>query len=192
MNVSKSPTGTITTVLHKITQGLTLKFDPTDFQLTTAYSYNLINGSNTLKDYTDYVLDIPNNMITFNFDNSQFSAYEPSITSPLMIQFYLENVTFPFQVGGTPPKVGLMKVFNISQTAAEMTWTSDEETTTQIEYGTTVSYGALSALNEDLTNTHHLVLIGLGPNTTYHYRVKVTNLAGTEYLSSDYTFTTLV
>ncbi len=192
MNVSKSPTGTITTVLHKITQGLTLKFDPTDFQLTTAYSYNLINGSNTLKDYTDYVLDIPNNMITFNFDNSQFSAYEPSITSPLMIQFYLENVTFPFQVGGTPPKVGLMKVFNISQTAAEMTWTSDEETTTQIEYGTTVSYGALSALNEDLTNTHHLVLIGLGPNTTYHYRVKVTNLAGTEYLSSDYNFTTLV
>jgi phosphodiesterase/alkaline phosphatase D-like protein len=73
-----------------------------------------------------------------------------------------------------------------------MTWTSDEETTTQIEYGTTVSYGALSALNEDLTNTHHLVLTGLGPNTTYHYRVKVTNLAETEYLSSDYTFTTLV
>lgn len=192
MNVSKNSTGTIIIVLHKIVQGLTLKFDPTDFQLTTAYSYNLINGSNVLKNYTNYVLDIPNNAITFNFDNSQFSAYRPSITSPLIIQFYLENVTFPFQVGGIPPKVGLMKVFNISQTTAEITWTSDEETTTQIEYGTTVSYGALSALNEDLTNTHHLVLTGLLPNTTYHYRVKVTNSAGTEYLSSDYNFTTLV
>jgi len=90
------------------------------------------------------------------------------------------------------PKVGLMKVFNITTTAAEMTWTSDEETTTQIEYGTTTSYGALSGLKEDYTNTHKVVLTGLGPNTTYHYRVKVTNAAGTEYLSGDYTFTTLV
>jgi len=90
------------------------------------------------------------------------------------------------------PPVGLMKVFNITRTSVEITWTSNEETTTQIEYGTTTDYGALSELKEDYTITHHVVLTGLGPNTTYHYRVKVTNSDEEEYLSSDYTFTTLV
>jgi hypothetical protein len=183
IKVLKDISETITITLYKITQGLTLKFSPTDFQLTTDYSYNLISGSNILKDYTDYVLDVLNNTITFNFSNSQFSTYAPTITSPLMIQFYLENVTFPFQIGGVPPEVGLMKVFNISQTAVEMSWTSSEETITQIEYGITTSYGSVSVLNEDLTNTHHLVLIGLLPNTTYHYRIIDT--------LQDYTFTTL-
>ena len=73
-----------------------------------------------------------------------------------------------------------------------MTWTSDEVTTTQIEYGTTVSYGALSALKSNLTITHHVILAGLTQNTTYHYRAKVNNLAEEEYLSDDYVFTTLV
>jgi hypothetical protein len=158
-------------------------FAPNDFQLTTEYSYNLINGSNILRNYDNYILDVPNNTITFNFNNSQISTYAPSITSPLMIQFYLENVTFPFQIGGVPPEVGLLKVFNISQTAVEMSWTSAEETITQIEYGITTAYGSVSILNEDLTNTHHLVLTGLLPNTTYHYRIIDT--------LQDYTFITL-
>lgn len=192
LKVVKDLAADITVSLHKITQGLTIQFDPTDFQLTTDYTYNLIKGSNTLKEYDDYILDIPNNTITFNFDNSQFSQYEPSIISPLMIQFYLKDSSFPFQVGGVQPNVGLMKVFNITRTAAEMTWTSNEETTTQIEYGTTTAYGALSALKEDYTVTHKVVLTGLGPNTTYHYRVKVTNEEDEEYLSDDYVFTTLV
>lgn len=192
LNISKNSTDTIIITLHGITQGLTLKFDPRDFQLTTDYSYNLINGSNILKNYTQFILDIPNNTITFNFKNSQVANFIPSITSPLMIQFYLENVTFPFQIGGIPPKVGLMKVFNISQTTVEMTWTSDEKTTTQVEYGVTTHYGTLSALHTDLTNLHHLILTGLLPNTTYHYRVKVTNSEEKEYLSGDYAFTTLL
>jgi len=192
LTVTKALAGTITTVLHTIKQGLTIQFNPAEFLMSTSYSYNLVKGANTLKDYQNYTLDLSGNSITFSFDNSIYSMYQPSITSPLMIQFYLKNVTFPFQLGGIMPKVGLMKVFNITTTAAEMTWTSDEETTTQIEYGTTTSYGALSGLKEDYTNTHKVVLTGLGPNTTYHYRVKVTNAAGTEYLSGDYTFTTLV
>ena len=192
LTVNKDLAGNIVVVLHGIKQGLTIQFDPSDFPLTTAYSYNLVKGNDTLKDYTDYTLNLPSNSITFSFDNSQFSSYEPSVISPLMIQFYLENVTFPSQFGGIPPQVGLMKVFNITRTTAEMTWTSDEATTTQIEYGTTVSYGALSALKSNLTITHHIVLAGLTPNTTYHYRAKVNNLAEEEYLSDDYVFTTLV
>lgn len=192
LTVVKDLAGTITTTLHHITQGLTIKFDPKDFLLTEDYSYNLIKGSNVLKDYQNYTLNLSDNSISFSFDNSQFSAYQPSLISPLLIQFYLENVTFPFQVGGVMPHVGLMKVFNITNSSAEITWTSDEETTTQIEYGITTDYGALSELNENLTNRHHVILTGLTSDTTYHYRVKVVNSNNEEYLSDDYVFTTLV
>jgi len=191
-NITKNSSETILVNLCKANQGLTIQFDPNDLQLTTDYSYNLVNGASILKGFSDYVLDVATNSVTFNFSDSQFSSFVPSITSPLIIQFYLEDVTFPLQIGGIPPKVGLMSVFNISQTAAEMTWSSDEETTTQIEYGITIAYGALSELSVDLTILHHVVLIDLTPNTIYHYRVKVVNLAAIEYLSNDYTFTTLV
>jgi len=189
--IEKDFAGTITTTLKTIKENLTVKFSPLDFLITASYSYNLIKGENILKDYKNYILDLSENSVTFIFDESQYSTYAPSITSPLLVQFYLKESTFPIQIGGIAPKVGLMKVFNITSTAAEMTWTSDEMTTTRIEYGTTSSYGALSALKSNYTNTHKVVLTGLGPNTTYHYRVKVENLEGEEYLSDDYTFTTL-
>lgn len=192
LKVTKDLAGIITVILHKITQKITVQFTPTDLQLTTSYSYNLISGSNILKDYQDYVLDVTTNSVTFSFDNSQFSSYTPSTTNPLIVQFYLKDAADNKSSFGVPPKVGLMKVFNISRIAAEMTWSSDEETTTQVEYGTTVEYGAFSTLKEDLTILHHVVLPGLGPNTTYHYRAKVTNLIGEEYLSEDFSFSTLV
>jgi hypothetical protein len=192
LKVTKDLAGTIIVILHKISQGLTVQFAPTDLQLTTAYSYNLVKGSNMLKDYKNYVLDTVANSVTFSFDNSQFETYTPTVISPLIVQFYLKDVTLVTSPYGVPPKVGLMKVFNISQIAAEMTWSSDVETTTQVEYGTTTEYGAFSTLKDNFTILHHVVLPSLGPNTTYHYRVRATYLTGEEYLSEDFSFSTLV
>jgi hypothetical protein len=91
LTVTKALAGTITTVLHTIKQGLTIKFNPAEFLMSASYSYNLVKGANTLKDYQNYTLDLSGNSITFSFDNSIYSMYQPSITSPLMIQFYLKN-----------------------------------------------------------------------------------------------------
>ena len=192
LKVTKDLAGTINVILHKITQGVTVQFAPTDLQLTTAYSYNLVKGSNILMDYKNYVLDTVTNSVVFSFDNSQFEIYTPTVVSPLIVQFYLKEEIFPFQIGGIPPKVGLMKVFNISQIAAEMTWSSDDKTTTQVEYGTTTEYGVFSTLKKEFTVIHHVVLPSLEPNTIYHYRVKITYLTGEEYLSEDFSFSTLV
>lgn len=191
LEIEKDLAGEITVSLKTLKESLTIQFDPTDFPLTTDYSYNLVNGSNILRDYTEYTLDLDANSITFFFDESEYSSYAPSITSPLIIQFYLKNTVFPFQLGGVIPIISLMKVFNIRQTAAEITWTSGEQTTTQVEYGITTDYGSLSTLKEDYTNLHKVVLTGLTAGTTYHYRLKVTDTDGDECLSDDYTFTTL-
>jgi len=101
--VSRDLAGNITTALNKNIHGLTIKFDPNDFLMSPDYSYNLVKERTIYKDYTDYVLDIPHNSITFNFNNQQFSGLAPSLTSPLLVQFYLKNAKFPKQIGGYNP-----------------------------------------------------------------------------------------
>ncbi|HEX2944565.1 MAG TPA: hypothetical protein VHT96_01260, partial [Clostridia bacterium] len=66
--------------------------------------------------------------------------------------------------------------------------------TVTFEYGTSTSYGSTATAAESpVTGTSatsvSCVIAGLSANTTYHYRIKAENSAGTTY-SSDSTFTT--
>ncbi len=80
---------------------------------------------------------------------------------------------------------------SITANSAEITWTLSEGATGQVEYGTTTSYGTLSTPENSFTySTHVQTLSGLITGTTYHYRVKSTNQAGTQVVSADNTFTT--
>ena len=71
-----------------------------------------------------------------------------------------------------------------------MTWTTNEASNTQVDYGTTTSYGTSSTLNSSLVTSHSVGLTGLAASTTYHYRVRSSDAAGNLALSSDFTFTT--
>lgn len=75
-------------------------------------------------------------------------------------------------------------------TSATITWTTDELSDSQIEYGATVSYTASTTLDAALATSHSQTITGLSPSTTYHFRVRGTNAYGDLGLSSDYTFTT--
>jgi len=84
--------------------------------------------------------------------------------------------------------------------SASITWTTDELSSSQVEYGTDINYGTLqpSPLIDDPTSgtslgviTHSVLLTGLTPNTPYHYRVKSKDAAGNEAVSADKTFTTI-
>src|SRR5262249_45901270 len=73
---------------------------------------------------------------------------------------------------------------------ATITWTTDVNSDSQVEYGTTGSYGSSSTLDSTLVTSHSVVLSGLQASTLYHYRVKSKNSAGALGVSGDYTFTT--
>jgi hypothetical protein len=65
-------------------------------------------------------------------------------------------------------------------------------TTVRFQYGTTTSYGSITANQTKTGNTTQNVtanISGLSANTTYHFRIVATNSAGTRY-GSDRTFTT--
>ena len=90
-----------------------------------------------------------------------------------------------------PPVISNVAASNITASAATITWTTDEASDTQVEYGLTTSYGSSSSLNAALVTSHTVSLSSLQANTTYHYRVKSKDAAGNLATSDDFTFTTL-
>lgn len=91
----------------------------------------------------------------------------------------------------TAPVVSNVQATSISSSSATITWTTDESSTTQVEYGTTASYGASTTLDSTLVTTHSQTISGLQPNTTYHYRVHSRDSSNNLVTSANFTFTTV-
>ena len=89
----------------------------------------------------------------------------------------------------TPPAIGSVAAGTITDTSATITWTTDENADSIVEYGLTTAYG--SAIGDAALVLNHAVnLTGLIPNMTYHYRVHSADAAGNQAVSGDYSFTT--
>src|SRR5207302_1565191 len=73
---------------------------------------------------------------------------------------------------------------------ATIGWTTDEQSDSQVEYGTTIAYGATTTASRAMTTSHSQPLSGLTAGTLYHYRVKSRDAAGNLATSPDNTFTT--
>ncbi|MFH1597791.1 MAG: fibronectin type III domain-containing protein [Patescibacteria group bacterium] len=73
--------------------------------------------------------------------------------------------------------------------SATIEWLTDRECSSFVEYGETTAYGS-EAGQDDHLSSHSVNLIGLEPDTTYHYRVKFTDEDDNTGYSGDYTFET--
>ncbi len=73
---------------------------------------------------------------------------------------------------------------NVTASTAIIRWTTDEPSTSQVEYGTTTSYDQTSTPDNNLVTSHTVTLTGLESGTTYHYRVKSKDARGNEATSS--------
>ncbi|MBI3999924.1 MAG: fibronectin type III domain-containing protein, partial [Candidatus Omnitrophica bacterium] len=90
----------------------------------------------------------------------------------------------------TPPVISTVNTNNLTSSGATITWTTNELSDTQIEYGLTTSYGSSTTLNTALITSHSQALSSLQSSTLYHYRVKSRDAAGNLQVSGDFTFTT--
>lgn len=91
----------------------------------------------------------------------------------------------------TLPSMSAVTVSNLTLDGLTISWNTDEASDTQIEYGTTTSYGSSTTLNASLVTTHSQAINTLAPSTLYHYRLKSRDAVGNLRVSPDYTFTTL-
>lgn len=87
-----------------------------------------------------------------------------------------------------------IQIFEIRAIASHDTvtvsWKTNREATSQVEYGKTAAYGGQTAKDESLTKNHAVTFGGLDPLTAYHFRVKSTAPGAAEAVSADQTFTT--
>ena len=90
----------------------------------------------------------------------------------------------------TPPTISGVSATNISSTSATVTWTTNETSDSQVEYGTTESFGDTTPLNSSMVISHSQALSGLTADTLYYYRVMSRDAAGNLATSSTYSFTT--
>jgi hypothetical protein len=75
-------------------------------------------------------------------------------------------------------------------TTATITWATNENSDTQIEYGLTTAYGSSTTLSSTMVTSHSQTIIGLNSSSLYHYRVKSKDALGNLATSIDKTFTT--
>lgn len=90
----------------------------------------------------------------------------------------------------TPPQITDVMADTVTTTTAKITWTTDEAADSQVEFGVDSTYGNLSELDSTLVTSHEVLLTGLNPGTTYHYRVRSHDGSGNLAVSADSIFTT--
>jgi hypothetical protein len=98
--------------------------------------------------------------------------------------------TTPVPPDTTPPTISAVASSNLTSSGATISWTTNEASDSQVEYGTTTSYGNSTALATSMVTAHAQSLTALSAATTYHYRVKSKDAAGNSARSADYTLTT--
>ena len=90
----------------------------------------------------------------------------------------------------TPPAISAIQVTQLTSQGARVSWTTNEASDTQVEYGVTTSYGSTTALDSALATSHGATITGLLPDTLYHYRVRSRDMVGNLAMSADGTFRT--
>jgi hypothetical protein len=89
-----------------------------------------------------------------------------------------------------PPNISNVQVSSITNTTATITWTTDQASTSQVNYGTTTAYGLQSTLNSNLQTSQSVTLTGLTPGTTYDFDVVSANAGAMSSTSANSTFST--
>lgn len=101
------------------------------------------------------------------------------------------NFVKPVQTDVTPPAiVGSPIIDQVTSTSFRVTWTLDEGSQGQIEYGTSISYGNFTTKEFDYLTTHVQTISGLTPGTEYHFRILGQDIAGNILTGPDETQTT--
>jgi len=139
---------------------------------------------------TNVVNNSGGNVFTMASGNQYYLGLTNATTLDTSIETLLDTLPGTLPADTTPPVISGVAAGSASSSSATVTWTTDEASDSQVEYGLTSSYGSTSALSSSLVVSHGMTLSGLAGATTYHYRVKSRDAAGNLATSADFTFTT--
>lgn len=92
----------------------------------------------------------------------------------------------------TPPVISNVKVFDVTDTSAQISFETDEPAKGEVIWGTTgTAKDTAFVISEEFTTTHNLKISDLLPSTLYYYRLASGDAKNNWKLSEPSTFTTL-
>jgi uncharacterized repeat protein (TIGR02543 family) len=127
----------------------------------------------------------------WQFDNWTGDVTDADSASTTVTMDAAKTITANFIPGGdiTPPIVSSVAASNITNTTADIAWTTDEPSDSQVDYE--ASPGELTPLDSTMVTQHLVKLTDLNPATLYHYTVMSRDSSGNLTISAESTFTTL-
>src|SRR3989344_1593730 len=140
-------------------------------------------SSNNLVNYSD-------NTLYFESTKGAFQVFmvgsplPPPVTATTTPPIIVPEVILPIISGIATPSVGT--------STATITWNTDVNTDSQVEYGLTTAYGSTSVLKDTSTKvkTHTVIITSLTPGVRYNYRVKSRDSTNNLAISINQSFTT--
>jgi len=127
------------------------------------------------------------------FDFTQGSTVDTNVTSSgsdVLSSVINGSYTLQAPQDVTAPTISNVSSSGLTQTQATISWTTDEFSTSHLDYGLTAAYGSSSILDPSLVTSHSVSLGGLSAGTTYNYRVRSKDASGNESVSTNQTFST--
>lgn len=132
---------------------------------------------------------------TFNWDTRSVANGQHSLTAVARDAAGNSTVSDPVGVvvqnDSTPPVISGVTVSGVTSSGATISWTTDEASDSQVEYGPTTAYGTLSTLDGSFAAAHSVTLSGLADVTQYHFRVRSRDQSGNLATSADSALTTV-
>ena len=154
----------------------------------SAVSFGLDASYGTITDSADRVtshsIELTNLLPATSYHFEVSSADASANISSSSDQTFTTNATADI----TPPIINNIQA-TVTDTTATITWTTDENSDSSVNYGFNDTYG-LNANLVALNTSHSLVLNGLTPGTDYHYEVSSSDASANTSVSADLTLTT--
>lgn len=165
----------------------------TDAVGVTGYRVERCSGSATCTTYSQIATPTTNSYSNTGLTASTIYRYRIRATDAagnLSSYSTAANATTQAPPDTTAPTISSVASSGVTTSGATITWTTNENADTQVEYGPTASYGSQTTLNTSMVTSHSATLSGLSVATLYHYRVKSRDAAGNLATGADNTFTT--
>jgi len=154
-----------------------------DYGLTTSYG-TTVSSAALITSHTQLITGLTAGT-TYNYRIRATDAAGNQVTGSNRTM-----VTLP-ALDTTAPTISNIAVGNITQTGAIITWTTNEVSDSQVDYGVTSALGTSTTLDNNDVTGHSVAMTGLTANTTYFYRVKSRDPSGNLVQSSTASFRTL-
>jgi len=174
---------------------LTVNADDTDGNIPITYEWSIdcgyfsgnTNGQNVVWHYSN-IIGCQDAWATITVTDSEGLSVTKTQNVFSLSTFSDEDT--PIEEDNISPIISNIQASNITYNSSTITWDTNEQATSQIEYGITTNYGNSTTYNSILKTSHNHYLSGLSDETQYHYRVMSVDSSGNQAISNDYTFTT--